>query len=175
MVSMMRMKAFRRVAVILLAQMAGYAVLAQPAAAQQFQSTHGNWSVFTYNEGGKRTCYIASAPTAKTGNYNQRGEPYLLVTHRSANADEISLSSGYPYKEKSEVAVTIDGKAFKLFTKQNLAWAYDVKQDSDMVASMKRGNRLQVRGTSQRGTFSDDTYSLSGFTAAYNKMKALCK
>ncbi len=40
---------------------------------------------------------------------------------------------------------------------------------------MKRGSRMMVKGTSQLGTYSIDTYSLSGSTAAYNKMKGLCQ
>ena len=44
-----------------------------------------------------------------------------------------------------------------------------------MIAAMKRGSQLKVRGTSTRDTYSLDTYSLLGFTAAYNAMLNACK
>ena len=39
---------------------------------------------------------------------------------------------------------------------------------------MKRGTDMTVRGTSTRNTFSLDTYSLLGFTAAYDAMIEAC-
>ena len=39
---------------------------------------------------------------------------------------------------------------------------------------MKRGSTMTVRGTSVRDTFSMDTYSLTGFSAAYDAMRDAC-
>ncbi len=147
-----------------------------PASAQKLERVFHDWNVFTVNQGGKKVCYIASAPVSKKGNYNKRGEPYALVTHRSASVDEVSVSSGYPYKTKSDVKARIDGKhSFNMFTKDELAWTYTEADDKKMVASMKKGNKMSVRGTSKKNTYSQDTYSLKGFTAAYKHMKTLCK
>lgn len=146
-----------------------------PANAQEFVSKHGDWLVFTVQKGGSKVCYIASEPKKKTGNFSNRDEPYLLVTSRSADTDEVSVSSGYPYKVDSKVKVEIDSTKLEFFTKDSLAWAYDAKQDAQAVTAMKKGNRMTVRGTSQKDTFSLDTYSLAGITAAYNAMKAQCK
>lgn len=151
--------------------------LLSPAAldAQVLDSTHKNWNVFTINQDGKKICYIASLPKSKKGNYKRRDEPYFLVTHRGNKQDEVSTSSGYPYNQKKDVEVTIDGKKYKLFTKGELAWAPDSKQDNDMVVDMRKGNRMTVKGYSRLGTYSIDTYSLAGVTAAHKRMKALCK
>lgn len=146
-----------------------------PAAAQEFVSKHGDWLVFTVQKGGSKVCYIASEPVKKTGDFGNRSEPYLLVTSRNATTDEVSVSSGYPYKVDSKVKVEVDSNKFEFFTKDILAWAYDAKQDAQVVGAMKKGNRLTVRGTSQKDTFSLDTYSLKGVSAAYNAMKAQCK
>lgn len=148
---------------------------ASTASAQEFVSTHGDWSVFTISRGGSTVCYIASAPVKSTGNYSRRGDPYLLITHRSAAIDEVSTSSGYPYKNDTKASVNIDGSKYEMFTKNELAWAYDTDQDRAMVGAMKKGSRMTVRGTSPKDTYSIDTYSLRGVTAAYNKMKSLCK
>jgi hypothetical protein len=145
--------------------------LAAPAFAKQYDSQFKDWSVYTH-EG---SCYIVSAPTKQNGNYNRRGEPYLLITTKRGGTDEINASSGYPYKTNSEVTMTLDGRTHKLFTQGEHAWAYDTQQDAMLIRSMKAGSSLKLRGTSQRGTWSEDTYSLMGISAAYDRMKALCK
>lgn len=149
--------------------------IALPVAAQEFVSSHGNWHVFTVQKGGEKVCYIASEPTKSTGNFSNRGTPYLLITSRNATTDEVSSSSGYPYKVDSKVKIEVDNKKFDLFTKDDVSWAYDSAQDAQIVTAMKKGSRITVRGTSPKETFSLDTYSLNGVTAAYNKMKASCK
>lgn len=149
--------------------------VALPTAAQEFVSSHGNWHVFSVQKGGEKVCYIASEPTKSTGTFSNRGTPYLLVTSRNAKTDEVSVSSGYGYKVDSKVQIEVDNTKFDLFTKEDVAWAYDSAQDAQIVTAMKKGSRITVRGTSPKDTFSLDTYSLSGVTAAYNKMKASCK
>lgn len=138
-------------------------------------ASHGDWHVYTLAAGSGKTCYIGSKPANESGNYNRRGEPYALVTHRSAGVDEVSVSSGYPYQLNKEVIVKIDNqKEQRLFIRDELAWAYDSKQDAALVAAMKRGNRMTVRGTSRKDSYSLDTYSLKGFTRAYDAMKKSC-
>ena len=143
--------------------------------AQSLHFTSKNWRVFTVTQAGKKICYMASIPTKKKGNYSKRGEPFVIVTHRAAQLDEVSVSSGYPYKDKSDVTLSIGKNKHKLFIKGERAWAKDSKTDSLLVGRMKAGSSLLVRGTSKRGTYSEDTYSLSGFTAAHGRMKKLCK
>ena len=145
------------------------------ATAQQLVESHGDWRVFTANQNGGAVCYIASVPTKKEGNYTKRGKAYVLVTHVNGNQDEISVSSGYPYKEGHDVALQFGQTKHALFTKDEIAWAYDAAADKAIVKEMIRGNELVVRGTSWKGTFSKDTYSLSGFTDAHRKMKQLCE
>lgn len=148
---------------------------ANTASAQQFNSTHGDWNVYTIMQKGKKVCYMASSPKKKKGNYTKRGEPYLLVTGIDKNVDEVSVSSGYGYKVGVEVSAVVDNKnTYKMFTKGELAWAYDTKQDQEMIAAMKKGSNIKIRGTSTKGTYSEDSYSLSGFSKAYDKIKSVC-
>jgi len=143
--------------------------------AQDLDSTHGEWAVYTMKQDGKKVCYIASAPIKEAGNWKSRGERYFLITHRNKSVDEISVSAGYPYKIKSEVKLNIDGSKYKLFTQGELAWAYDQRTDAKIIKAMKKGNKLTSKGYSRLGSHSIDTYSLKGITAAYKKMKKLCR
>ncbi len=164
----------RRLLVCLLCIL-GLAVVPSLATAQTLHKTTGHWRVFTMEQGGEKLCYIASVPTKKTGNYKKRGEPFVIVTHRSATKDEVSASSGYPYKPSRDVTVNIDGKKTMLFTRGERAWTKDDSTDTRLVNAMKRGKTMMVRGTSKLNTFSSDTYSLKGFTSAHREMKTLCR
>ncbi len=149
------------------------------ASAQQLEKAYNDWSVFSLQNKGEKMCYIASTPKKKTGNYKQRGEPYLLVTHRSKTVDEVSVSAGYPYKDGSSVSLAIDKKdKFNLFTTievPEVAWAKDSAEDEKIVTAIKKGKELVAKGESKLGSKSSDTYSLNGFSRAYKHMKSLCK
>jgi hypothetical protein len=56
-----------------------------------------------------------------------------------------------------------------------MAWAKDSKTDQEIISKMKAGNRLTSKGYSKLGTYSEDTYSLAGFTAAFNQMSKSCQ
>lgn len=148
---------------------------ALPASAQKLEETFKDWKVITVEQEGKQVCYLHATPAKKSGSMSNRGEPYLLITSRGPKTDEVSISAGYPYKAKSEAVVKVDGKEFNIFTKDELAWAYNEKQDSEIVAAIKKGKQLVVSAQDQQGGSSQDTYALSGVSAAYKKMKELCK
>ena len=71
----------------------------------------------------------------------------------------------------SKVNISIDGKKFKMFTKDSTAWASDSRTDRQIVQSMRAGDKLVVNGVSSKGTKTKDTYSLSGFTASHNCLR----
>ena len=148
------------------------------AAAQEatFVGTHRDWYTFTFEEGGELACFMASKPTKEEGDYTVRGEVYLFVTHRPANAsrDVVSVITGYSYQPDSEVDVTIGDQLYDLFTFEDTAWAPDEAADSSLVGAMKAGTTMIVKGRSSRGTLTTDTYSLLGFTAAYNEITRIC-
>ncbi|HAI28399.1 MAG TPA: hypothetical protein DCM48_02355, partial [Thalassospira sp.] len=80
----------------------------------------------------------------------------------------------YTYKSGSEVDLRIDSKSFKLFTHDDSAWAVNSEEDRKLVSAMKAGSTMVVVGYSSRDTKTTDTYSLSGFTNAYNAISKAC-
>ena len=144
--------------------------------AQTFLKTVGNWSAFQVASDKVRLCYIASAPTKEKGNYKRRDDTYVLVTHRPTEKkkDIFELRAGYTYKKNSNVLINIDGQKFELFTSGGTAWAKTSKIDRALAIAMKRGRFMTATGTSSRGTKTVDTYSLKGFTAAYNTIGTKC-
>jgi hypothetical protein len=150
------------------------AALTTTANAQQKEKSFNSWTVYTTELGGKKTAYIGSHPSNQDGTFKKRDEPYFLVTCVGKGV-EVSGSPGYTMPENSEMNIAIGEQKFLLFTKGELAWAYDSKQDDAMIAAMKKGNNLIASAASVKNSASKDTYSLKGFTAAFNHMKALCK
>tara|TARA_Y100001970_G_scaffold294364_1_gene451620 strand:+ start:39475 stop:39987 length:513 start_codon:yes stop_codon:yes gene_type:complete len=143
--------------------------------AQKLLSKHGDWSAYTMTENGRKVCYMFSRPKKEEGNYKRRGEPYTMVTRRKGIPEDVSVTSGYPYKEGSAAKVTIDGKVYKFSTVQDeYAWSDDSKKDPLIIKAMAKGLTLKVRGTSKKNTYSLDSYSLKGFTATYKKIKKAC-
>jgi hypothetical protein len=84
------------------------------------------------------------------------------------------VQPGYSYLDGSEVEVAVANNKFMLFTRGEHAWTKSEDADQALITAMKRGVDMTVRGTSTRNTYSLDTYSLLGFTAAYDAMTDAC-
>ncbi len=166
----------RPILVALAVLLPGTAVLAQ-SPEPTFVANYRDWALFTYRDGNGLVCYIASEPVKKDGNYTRRGPAAVLVARFPMDPPnvQVSVQSGYPYREKSEVEVKIGNDTYTLFTSGENAFARNPAEDERLVAAMKRGTQMTVRGTSQKGTWSLDTYSLLGFAAAYQAMLDACK
>lgn len=149
----------------------------QAMEAPKLLGKYGDWSAYTYKENGKNVCYMASTPKRDEGKYTQRGDIYVVVTHRPGESsyDVVNLVAGYTYKKGSKVEIKIGKETFNnIFTDADKAWTLTEKDDQALVAAMKRGQRMIVKGVSSRGTQTKDTYSLSGFTRAYKVISAKC-
>jgi hypothetical protein len=147
------------------------------AQSPQFLGTYRDWNVYKFADQDQTICYIASEPKKTQGNYTRRDPPAVLVTRRSEPevVDEVSVQPGYSYFEGSEVEIEVDGnRTFMLFTRGEHAWTKSAEEDEALIAAMKRGTNLTVRGTSVKNTWSLDSYSLLGFTAAFDAMIEAC-
>ena len=136
--------------------------------------TFGDWEA--YRDAREGFCYAGSKPVKQEGRYTQRGDAFVLVTHRpkEKSFDVVSFDAGYAYKDGSEVSVTIGPQSFTLFGQGEQAWARDGNGDAQLVKAMRAGATLVVKGTSSRGTPTADTYSLKGVAAALDAINKAC-
>ena len=74
-------------------------------------------------------------------------------------------------KKDQKVEVYIDDTSFKFYSEDDTAWTND---DAKVIYAMKKGLKLIVKGQSSRGTKTIDTYTLKGFTAAFNTLSNDC-
>ena len=140
-------------------------------------ASNANWKAHSFVQDGNKVCYMHAKPVDSKGNYKRRGAPNVMVTRRegSRTTEEVSVTSGYPYPEGKGVKVVIDGRRFDFdLTQGEHAWVVESQMDADVVKAMVRGREMKVSGVSLRGTRSEDTYSLIGFTNIRKAIVAAC-
>ena len=121
-------------------------------------------------------CYIGSLPLeSDLPDNKKRGDNYILV-YKIVGSDEniVQVEAGYKYNLDKDITVKIDNTNFSFYSTEDsseTAWTDD---DKKVVYAMKKGLDLLLSGQSSRGTITNDTYTLKGFTAAINKLNKDC-
>ncbi len=152
---------------------------AAPALAQQAKNlgTFNQWTAWQGADSTGVICYISSQPQDMKPAGANRDPVHFLVIHRKAlgTKNEAQTIIGYPFNSTNpNVTASVDGRAFPMVTEGSAAWLASAKDESAFVTALKAGATLVVRGTSQRGTNTTDTYSLSGVTAAMGAIDKAC-
>lgn len=158
--------------------MAAPQAMAQDSTNRVSQNTA--WSVFV--EETPKECWAVSTPKETVNTKNgrpvavNRGTILMMVSWRPAQniAGEVYFTGGYPFKEGSTVELTIGGDTFQLFTKGEDAWPASPTDDAKIINAMKRGAEATAVAESKRGTRTEDTFSLLGFTAAVEDAAKRC-
>jgi len=163
---------------------AGFLVFAATGVAAQ-QSTNRvaaktDWSVFV--ESDPTECWGVSAPKETVNKKDgrvvavRRGDILLFISYRPGSGvkGEVSFTGGYPFAGGSTVSMDIGGTSFELFTDGEWAWPASSGDDAKIVTAMKRGSDAKLTARSGRGTVTEDTFSLLGFTAALDEAEARC-
>ena len=121
-------------------------------------------------------CYVGSLPIkSDLPEAKKRGDNYILV-YKILGSDEniVQVEAGYKYNLEKNITVKIDNTSFNFYStadSSETAWTND---DSKVIYAMKKGLNLVLSGESSRGTITNDTYTLKGFTNAINKLNKSC-
>jgi hypothetical protein len=134
------------------------------------------WTAYAYSEKSSKVCYLAGEPKKSEPASGKRKRPMAMITHRPGEkvANVVSFVEGYSLREGSDVALDIGGAKFDLFTKGDSAWARTPELDKSIVEAMTKGKQAIVKGMSQKGLGSTDTYSLAGFAQALALIDKAC-
>ena len=119
-----------------------------------------DWVAYAYDSAESRVCYVSSSPKSTEPKGVKRDPAFFLVTNMPGRKPPV----------KGEVS-TIN---FEMFSKGDTAWV-DTGTDKKIVAAMKAGKSLKVKGTSWRGKTTEDSYSLQGISAALAAIDKACK
>ncbi|MGZ2259781.1 invasion associated locus B family protein [Roseobacter sp. A03A-229] len=153
---------------------------AQDQSSSNLVAEKTDWGV--YEDSNPKECWGVSVPKETVNTRDgrvvaaTRGQILLMVFYRpgsGANA-QVTFTGGYPFASGSKVNIDIGGSNFALFTDGEWAWPENTEEDAKIVAAMKRGANATVTGLSSRGTTTQDTFSLLGFTAALEEAEKRC-
>ena len=154
------------------------AALPAAASAQQRQTpqrlgTHQAWTAATHQENGQKVCYAFTRAARSEGAPQNRQTVTLTVTHRPSGRDQVAVSVGYPYARGAEAELAVGSQEFRSYgVVQSSAF---FQNGSGLITAFRNGREAVVRspGPGGRGNVSD-TFSLSGFTAAYEAISREC-
>ncbi len=156
--------------------------LAQGAAKPTLVGTFTDWTMWSYTgsytgSGEGKICYIYAEPANMTPPKLDHGRVSFSITSSPTQGvqNEANFVTGYALREQAPVTVDIDGKKFTMFTQGDSAWLLDKSDEPQLLAAMKNGKKMVVSAQSRRGNKTTYNYSLSGVTAAADKMIAECQ
>jgi invasion protein IalB len=140
-----------------------------------------DWHVYSVGAGKDRFCYALSQPKQMNPANTARESAFFLISTWPGRkvSNEPSVVPGYQYKTGTKVQVQVGSDKFDLFTKNDGqsggAWVENPTDEKRLIDAMKRGAEMSVTGTSSRGVLTRDNFSLSGISAALDKVAATCK
>lgn len=158
------------------------AVMALAPAAQAQQATElgtfNAWTAWQATDASGVICYVSATPQQSDPAGANRDPIHFMIIHRKGlgTKNEVQTIIGYPFNSSTpNASASIDGKSYPMVTEGSAGWLASTGDESGFVQAFKAGSNLVVKGTSQRGTNTTDTYSLSGATAAINAIDGACK
>ncbi|WP_376100760.1 invasion associated locus B family protein (plasmid) [Roseomonas sp. CCTCC AB2023176] len=142
-------------------------VVATSAVAQQLVGRFGSWTAATHQEATGKVCYAFTPVVGRT-----RRNGMLTIVHRPEGRNEMVLRLGRTFRRSAEVNVTAGDANLRFYAIGGNAFARDGRA---AVAAFRNGQTVVARipTANRRGTVSR-TFSLSGFSAAYNAISREC-
>jgi hypothetical protein len=130
-----------------------------------------DWIAATHPEAGQPVCYAFTRAQSSTPALAGRGGVVLTVTQRASGRDSVAIESGFSFAPNATVTVQADQTGLDFYTYQRAAFA---REGHDAVTAFRAAARAIARSPGPRDTTLTDTFSLKGFTAAYEAISKAC-
>jgi len=166
-------------------------------------ATFGDWNVFVGEAGKGRICYTLAQPKSREPASLKRDPGYAFISDRPAEGvrNEVSFIMGFdvaggldaeakldPKQEKPATktdakaktstgpapVALVDEASFEMLPKGGDLWVKNAAKEGALIAEMRKGAKLVIKAASLRGHQSIDTYSLSGFAQALDRLQKEC-
>ncbi|MBX9926186.1 MAG: invasion associated locus B family protein [Hyphomicrobiaceae bacterium] len=140
-----------------------------------------SWTLYS-EAAQQQICFLASAPseTLPPGIKRETALLYVSAWPKEGVRSEVSVKLGFPARKASEPIVSVMGPGnappvlFRMFVKDDRAFVADATQELKLLEAMKKGTRVVVQATSERGTAVTDTYPLAGISAGLQALAGGC-
>ena len=175
----------------------------QEAAKPSLVATFGDWNVFVGEVGKGRICYTLAQPKSREPASLKRDPGYAFISDRPAEGvrNEVSFIMGFDIasgetaefkarrqagregdKIRRQIEVVrppapvalVDEASFEMLPKGGNLWVKNAAKESALIAEMRKGAKLVIKAASLRGHQSIDTYSLTGFAQAMERLQKEC-
>ena len=165
-------------------------------------ATFGDWNVFVGQVGKGRICYTLAQPKSREPASLTRDPGYAFISDRPSEGvrNEVSFIMGFDVsggdtaesktdakpsekpsksdaKSKTSAAAPValvDQASFEMLPKGGNLWVKNAAKESALITEMRKGAKLVIRAASLRGHQSIDTYSLTGFAQAMDRLQKEC-
>jgi hypothetical protein len=130
-----------------------------------------DWIAATHPESGVPTCYTFTRAQSSIPAIAGRGGVVLTVTQRPSGRDSVAMESGFSFAPDATVTLQADQTGLDFYTHQRAAFARDGHAS---VVAFKAAGRAIARSPGPHDATVTDTFSLKGFTAAYEAISKAC-
>jgi hypothetical protein len=130
-----------------------------------------DWIAATHPESGVPVCYAFTRAQSSIPALAGRGGVVLTVTQRPSGRDAVAIESGFSFAPDATVTVQADQTGLDFYTHQRAAFA---RNGHDAVTAFKAAGRAIARSPGPHDATVTDTFSLKGFTAAYEAISKAC-
>jgi hypothetical protein len=130
-----------------------------------------DWIAATHPESGVPTCYAFTRVLSSIPTLAGRGGVVLTVTQRPSGRDAVAMEAGFSFAADATVTVQVDQTGLDFYTHQRAAFARD---GHAAVVAFKAAGRAIARSPGPHDATVTDTFSLKGFTAAYEAISKAC-
>ena len=172
------------------------------AAKPALVATFGDWNVFVGRAGKGRICYTLAQPKTREPSSLKRDPGYAFISDRPAEGvrNEVSFIMGFEVSAGAEAEAKGDAKpagkasrsdarskraiaspvakvdeaSFDLLPKGGNLWVKNAAREGALIAEMRKGSTLEIKAYSIKGSVSTDSYSLSGFSQALDRLQKEC-
>jgi invasion protein IalB len=171
------------------------------AAKPALVATFGDWNVFVGEVGKGRVCYTLAQPKSREPASLKRDPGYAFISDRPAEGvrNEVSFIMGFDIATAPDAAESkpdakpasksaakpktsavpapvalVDQAAFEMLPKGGNLWVKNAAKESALIAEMRKGAKLVIKASSLKGRQSIDTYSLTGFGQALERLQKEC-
>ena len=168
----------KKLAITLLITIASsFAAVAQtPTIIEEFK----DWGAYSYQSANGKVCYVltphkTAAPLSESGRTLDHGQNYILIAQRVGQnvSYEPQVMMSYKMKEGSKVNVNIGNKTYQFYSRGKVAYLENAAEEPAFVQAMRAGASVSVEVFSSRnGNARNYSFSLSGVTAALNKISS---
>jgi hypothetical protein len=136
---------------------------------------YSDWAAYSYIEkpAGTKACFAVTKPKPPSQESDARCVKVYNVPAENA-VNEVQVI-GYPFRADSDAIAQIGSATFALHTQDDFAVIKDPATEPAMIAAMRKGFSLTIRGISDRGAQISDQYSLYGFTSALDRINQECR